>query len=137
MCRIFKKISSRVKVRRTSEILGKYNDVRPFQNESDLYIISSQREGLPVALLEAMSMRLPVLGSDIPGIRYVLNDFEDLLFEQGNYKQLADKIIYFYKMSIQERNVIGQKMRKHCEDYFSLKKFIERHEELYLKIAKK
>ncbi|RXR33074.1 glycosyltransferase family 1 protein [Flavobacterium piscinae] len=132
-----KKLVVELKLEEQVKFLGKYNDVRPFQNESDLYIISSQREGLPVALLEAMSMRLPVLGSDIPGIRYVLNDFEDLLFEQGNYKQLADKIIYFYKMSIQERNVIGQKMRKHCEDYFSLKKFIERHEELYLKIAKK
>jgi glycosyltransferase involved in cell wall biosynthesis len=132
-----KKTVAELGLEKQVKFLGKHTDVRPFQNNSDLYIISSQKEGLPVALLEAMSMSLPVLGSNIPGIRFVLEDFNKLLFEQGNYHQLAEKIIYFYKMSTQERVGIGQKLRKHCEDNFSLKMFIQKHEELYLKIVKK
>ena len=117
--------------------LGKQLDIKQFLNEADLYVIPSQREGLPVALLEAMSMGLPVLGSDIPGINYVLNEFPELLFEQGNETKLAEKILYFYTMSANERKELGKTIRAYCITHFSLQVFIKKHEELYLKLAHK
>src|SRR5690606_26552945 len=47
--------------------LGKQVDVRPFLTQADLYIIPSQKEGMPMALVEAMCMAIPVLGSDVSG----------------------------------------------------------------------
>ncbi|MDD2986282.1 glycosyltransferase [Flavobacterium sp.] len=130
-------LAKTLKIHHQVFFLGKQLDIKQFLNEADLYIIPSQREGLPVALLEAMSMALPVLGSDIDGIRYVLDDFPDLLFEQGNEKKIAEKILYFYKMSPEERNALGQTIRAYCIKHFSMEVFIQKHEELYLKIVKK
>lgn len=134
---LLKELVKKLNLENQIQFLGKKIDVRTYHNQSHLYIISSKREGLPVALLEAMSMGLPVIGSDIPGIRYVLNDFSELLFEQGNYNQLAEKIIHFCNLSAIEKEKIGQNMREHCVKHFSLQTFIKKHEELYLKIAKK
>lgn len=122
---------------RQVSFLGKQLDIKKLLNQADLYIISSQREGLPVALLEAMSMAVPVLGSDIAGIRFVLNDFSNLLFEQGNEKELANKILLLYNMAENERYELGQTLRAYCITHFSMQVFIQKHEELYLKLAHK
>ncbi|MFL0352418.1 glycosyltransferase [Xanthomarina sp. GH4-25] len=115
--------------------LGKQSDVRPFLAQADLYIISSKKEGMPMALVEAMSMQTPVLGSDISGINYVLKDFNSLLFESENIEQLSQKILEMYSKSSIERNVIGKELRHYCIKQFSLHAFIKSHENLYLKLA--
>lgn len=114
--------------------LGKHNDVRPFLAQADLYVIPSEKEGMPMALVEAMSMALPVLGSHISGINYVLKDFSDLLFEAKNVEQLTEKINTLYNMSKAEREVIGKTLRAYCINNFSYQKFIAEHEKLYLSL---
>ncbi|PKQ46737.1 glycosyltransferase [Confluentibacter flavum] len=117
--------------------LGKQNDVRPFLAQSDLYIIPSKKEGMPMALVEAMTMQLPVLGSNIPGVNYVLKDFSELLYETNNAKALSIKILEIYDKPLDERQAIGKKLRDYCLTHFSLNSFIESHETLYFKLAGK
>ncbi|HTO35145.1 MAG TPA: glycosyltransferase family 4 protein [Flavobacterium sp.] len=114
--------------------LGKYTDVRPFLVQSDLYVIPSFKEGMPMALVEAMSMSVPVLGSDISGINFVLKDFKELLFEAKNSTDLAQKIQKI--QSDAERNKIGEKLRNYCIENFSVQTFIQQHEDLYLSLSK-
>ena len=68
--------------------LGKKQDVRPYINSADLFVISTKEigEGLPVAPLEAMAMGKIVIGSDVPGIRDILSDFSEQLFKAGNIR---------------------------------------------------
>lgn len=56
-----------------------------------LYVLSSNNEGFPLVLLEAMSYGLPVLASDIPASHLVSLDADDY-FPRGNAKALAGKI---------------------------------------------
>lgn len=56
-----------------------------------LYVLSSNNEGFPLVLLEAMSYGLPVLASDIPASHLVSLDAENY-FPRGNAKVLAAKI---------------------------------------------
>jgi len=114
--------------------LGKHTDVRTLLVNADLYIISSKNEGMPMALVEAMSMSLPVLGSNISGIRYVLQDFDDLLFPVSDIKTLVNKIELIYKQTPHERKELGESLRNYCLKYFSQENFIKNHENLYLKI---
>lgn len=46
---------------------GYVDNVNPFLESADVFIHPSIREGLPVALMEAMSYQLPILASDIRG----------------------------------------------------------------------
>ena len=55
------------------------------------FVRPSSHEGLPIALLEAMSYRLPVIVSDIPAnLEVKLNDGH--YFQTGNVEQLAEKL---------------------------------------------
>lgn len=56
-----------------------------------LYVLSSNNEGFPLVLLEAMSYGLPVLASDIPASHLVSLDGDDY-FPRGNAKAVAEKI---------------------------------------------
>ena len=116
--------------------LGKQLDVRPFMATADLYVISSDKEGMPMALVEAMAMGIPVLGSDISGVKDVLKLFPDLLFPAGNAVVLANEIEKFYHKTSEEKSVLGKELRIYCKTHFSMETFINSHESLYLKLIK-
>lgn len=121
--------------------LGMQSDVRPFLSNADLYVIPTlnkgRKEGMPMALVEAMAMGIPVLGSDITGINYVLKDFPEFLFEASNEKALSEKIKFFLQKGDKDLNDIGNQLRSYCLDNFSDDKFIKQHECLYLNLIKK
>jgi glycosyltransferase involved in cell wall biosynthesis len=62
---------------------------------SDLFVLPSLNEGMPNAMLEALGWDLPCLGSDISGIRDILN-YEQLIFDLYDEKALLDKIQQFF-----------------------------------------
>jgi len=122
------------------EFLGKKPDVRPFIVEADVYVIPTlnmgRKEGMPMALVEAMCMATPTLGSDISGINYVLKDFPDLLFEASNVEELATLIQKMIAMSKNSREELGQSLRDYCQENFTIKQFIDEHEGLYFRLIK-
>lgn len=117
------------------QFLGKQLDVRPYIAASDLYVIPTldegRKEGMPMALVEAMSMAIPVLGSNITGINYVLKDFKELLFSAGDSSALALKIEELQAVDAETRLELGRNLRKYCEAHFSMVAFITAHEALY------
>ena len=121
------------------EFVGKVEDVRPFIAGAHVYIIptldAGRKEGMPMALVEAMCMATPVLGSNISGINYVLKDFQDLLFEASNVKQLSEKLNTMHGMSTFDRDVLGVELREYCEDNYGMQQFISAHEQLYIQLA--
>jgi glycosyltransferase involved in cell wall biosynthesis len=57
---------------------------------SDSYIISSDFEGTPISMLEAMANNLLIIGSDVPGINNILMQSDlGFLFDRYNPKELA------------------------------------------------
>ena len=58
---------------------------------SDLFILPSKSEGMPNAMLEALRVDLPCIGSNIPGIRDILK-YDELMFDPMNEKTSAEKI---------------------------------------------
>lgn len=54
------------------QFLGERSDIAGLMRDSDLFLNSSLYEGMPIALLEAMAMALPVMATDVPGTREVV-----------------------------------------------------------------
>lgn len=60
---------------------------------ASVYIICSDFEGTPLAMLEAIFNNVPVIGADSPGINSIIKHNKNgLLYECSNYSQLADTI---------------------------------------------
>jgi glycosyltransferase involved in cell wall biosynthesis len=58
---------------------------------SDLFILPSLKEGMPNAMLEALGAGLPCLGSNIAGVKDILQ-YDELLFDPMDAKSLVKKI---------------------------------------------
>jgi len=120
---------------------GRVPDVRPYVATSDLYIIptldEARKEGMPMALVEAMSMGIPILGSDITGINFVLKDFKELLFPAGNSEVLAEKIKDMMALETSQRKNLGEALRDYCMHHFTMGAFIKAHEDLYTMLKRR
>jgi glycosyltransferase involved in cell wall biosynthesis len=53
--------------------LGLVKNISQIIPEYDAYVISSRSEGMPMALLEAMSAGLPIAGTDVGGVRSIVD----------------------------------------------------------------
>ncbi|WP_299334708.1 glycosyltransferase family 4 protein [uncultured Psychroserpens sp.] len=115
--------------------LGKQLDVRPYLAVADVFVIPTKnegrREGLPVAPLEAMASGRLVLGSRIAGIKDVLKDFPDCLFEPNSVEAIASKIKTIKALDVSEKNRIEKEMRHKVEHVFSIEECIAKHEDFY------
>lgn len=61
-------------------------------NESDLFLFSSISEGMPLAVLEALSCGLPVISTRCGGVEEVIDSNNGLLVDVMDYKDMALKI---------------------------------------------
>ena len=133
-----KKLCKDLKMNHRIVFVGKKPDVRPYLAASNLYVIPTldegRKEGMPMALVEAMSMGIPVLGSNISGIKFVLQSFPELLFEPGNPIKLREKIEMIRSSSLNDRKEIGEKLRHYCIENFELNQNIEAHQKLYFEL---
>lgn len=75
--------------------LGYRDDIGKILSETDLYVSTSQREGLGLNLIEALLNNVPVLASNIRGHdEIVTNDINGYLF--NNKEELENHLIYLY-----------------------------------------
>lgn len=86
--------------------------------KSSVYVLSSRFEGLPMVLLEAMSLGLPIVSYDCKtGPKDIIREgYNGYLVPEGDVKLLADRIIHL----IQDDNLrktIGENAKKEASKY--------------------
>jgi glycosyltransferase involved in cell wall biosynthesis len=75
--------------------VGYQEDVRPYLAESDIFVLSSEKEGLPLSILEAMAFGLPCIASNVGGNSEAITDgVTGLIVAPGSGENLANAINY-------------------------------------------
>ncbi|MGH8643705.1 MAG: glycosyltransferase family 4 protein [Gammaproteobacteria bacterium] len=112
------------------------NQVFQELRQTDLFISASLGEGLPVAVLEAMACRCPVLLSAIEPHREISagTDFIPLI-QPDDVAGFAREINRFREMSVADRAKIGERCRRHVEDRFSLSAMHKGYAEIYSQLV--
>lgn len=101
----------------------KNKDIPSLLSISNLFILTSKYEGISISVLEAMSMSIPCLLSDVGGNKEIIQNGENgYLFPLNNLKYLEDKIIFLYKNK-ELINNFGINSRTGFVKYYSIKKF--------------
>jgi glycosyltransferase involved in cell wall biosynthesis len=63
---------------------------------ADIFILPSYNEGLPIAILEAMSYSKPIISTSVGGIPEVVQSYENgILVEPGNIDQIRQSLLFF------------------------------------------
>jgi glycosyltransferase involved in cell wall biosynthesis len=111
---------------------GIRKDVFELLQASDILVLPSIiREGLSLALIEAMSACLPVVGTAVGGIPEVIEDGENgFLVSPGSSEQLAEAL----KKLVNDqalRTGLGRRGRQIYEEKFTMPKMIQQIETLY------
>lgn len=92
------------------DYLGSHEDVRPFISSADCIVLPSYREGMSRALMEACAMGKPIVATDVPGCRDVIEDgVTGLLCKPGDLVDLEKQIQVMMLLSPEERLKMGQK----------------------------
>ena len=101
------------------EYLGQTDDVKSFIENACCIILPSYREGTSRVLLEAASMGRPLIASNVPGCREVVQDgVTGLLCEPRNYLDLSQKIECMIGLPYKARQSMGIKGRDKIENEF-------------------
>lgn len=97
------------------------DQVFEYLTRADVFVSVSRGEGLPVAVLEAMACRRPVILSDIPPHREIADGVNFInLIQPDDVAGFAQEIRRFREMPGAERAEIGEKCSELVEDRFSL-----------------
>ena len=110
------------------EHLGATDDVRPYICDCDCVVLPSYREGLPRSLLEASAMARPIVATDVPGVRDVVeHGVTGLLCAARSGPSLADAMLEMMALTPAERGEMGQAGRDRVERMFSLDEVTRRY----------
>lgn len=104
--------------------LGVTDDVREVLKQTTCLIHPTYyKEGLPRVLMEACSMEVPCITTNIPGCREVVVDgLNGILVPPNNSRALTQAIINFMELSEEARNAFSTQGRIRMRDNFSMEK---------------
>ncbi|MFA7577287.1 MAG: glycosyltransferase family 4 protein [Candidatus Muiribacteriota bacterium] len=100
------------------------NSAEILKNNSDIVILPSKKENMPISILEAMTLAIPVIASDVGGINEEI-DFSELLVQKfDNPEEFYEKIkLLIYNKELKEK-VISHNMNK-IKNEFSYEKMLK------------
>ena len=111
-----KKIGNEKRILLMSETRDKEEIVKMYQ-ASDIYVLPSYREGLPLTLFEAMACGLPVVASSVNGVPYEMREPENgFLIKRNDFESFKNKILELLNNK-KLREKIGKNNMKKAKNY--------------------
>lgn len=111
---------------------GLQTQVKPYYEAMDIFMMCSSFEGLPIALLEAMSMGCAIVSTNAGGIKEVLHhDVDGLMVDVADWPHLSSSILELAE-NAPKLDYLQAQARKRAEASFSIDAMVTQLESLYL-----
>lgn len=118
------------------EFLGERSDVPSLLSQSNVFLLLSNWEGLPLTILEAMSQSLPVIASNVGGVSEAFIDKKQgYLISRDNTVELVDALTLLINSDKLCLNM-GKAGRAYYEKNFTVEKMISKTVSVYLDILR-
>lgn len=116
--------------------LGHRVDVPDLLAASDIFVLPSITEGMPLAVLEAMAQRLPVIATPVGGVPELLESGrEGFLVPVEDVAALADRMAELIEDPAR-REHMGRAGFRRVEQHYSWAQMCSAYEQLYIKVLK-
>jgi glycosyltransferase involved in cell wall biosynthesis len=126
-----KKLAEDLGIRDRVEFKGARGDVPEILAQTDIFVLASKTETLPISILEAMRAGLPVIASDVGGVsEEVLDGETGFLVASGSVEELSAALQRLLADK-ELRIAMGRAGRKRFERFFQSDGMIERTSALY------
>jgi glycosyltransferase involved in cell wall biosynthesis len=118
-------------LRQVVHFLGRRNDVPDVLAESDIALLTSDREGSPLSVMEYMGSGLPVVATDVGGVGDLIVDGEHgLLAPARDPARIADALVDLCQ-DVERRRRLGAAALLRQQSEFSFAALVGRIEGLY------
>jgi len=118
------------------EFLGNVSEVQEILGKSDLFLLPSEDESFGLAALEAMSCEVPVVASNVGGLKELISHGADgYLAKVGDVEALAQYSLKILRDSkLQER--LGRNARQKVLENYTPNKIVPTYEDVYKEILR-
>lgn len=90
-------------------LLGRRADIPELMSASDVFVLSSDYEGLPTVLIEALACHANVVSTDVSGAREIIDNYGEIV-PTNDSKKLALAVLK--ALGIEEKNILGHNYAK-------------------------
>lgn len=99
-------------------LMGNVDNVEKYFSESDIFVLSSTYEGLPLVILEAMAAQLPIVSTNVGGVKDIVTD-NGILVAPNSTEALAEALEKLVKDG-GLRNMLGKNSIKNVQRFDSV-----------------
>ncbi len=115
---------------------GNVRNVNECLADMDIFLFTSHREGLSVAIIEALASGLPVVASDVGGIHeQVYHEENGFIYSKGSIQQMADAVSLLINDEKLRRRM-GEISRSIAAEKFSQQQMISSYVNIYMQLLK-
>lgn len=131
-----KMLASELGVKEDVYFAGARSDVDDLLVKQDIFVLTSNWEGFPISILEAMRQGLPVISSDVGGVNEAVIDGETgFLIPRGDVEYLVKRLRELSN-NPELCKAMGCKGREKFEEFFAVEKMLEKTVHVYQEVPR-
>jgi glycosyltransferase involved in cell wall biosynthesis len=128
------KLADKLGIRQRVEFAGSRGDIPEMLAQTDVFVLASRTETLPISILEAMRAGLPVIASDVGGVSEEVIDGETgILVAAGSVDEMTAALTRLLSDKAM-RIAMGGAGRKRFERFFRAGEMIARTQAIYTEV---
>jgi len=102
--------------------------------EGDISILTSISEGFPYTVIESMSCGVPVVATDVGGVKEAVDEMSGYVCKPRDHEAIAEKVVELL-LDKELRSKMSSHARERVLEYFTLDHFVSEYQQLYASIG--